>query len=112
MDLFAVIAMGFSGQSTTAHPDREIGGVDTFPFLLVVPTLIRMRQCFTEYMRVRGGLRDGSLERSKSGWGGQHLANLFKYFTAIPVVVLSVMQLAEDSSSSVGMSSSTVFRLW
>ncbi|KAI9655645.1 MAG: protein-ER retention protein [Alyxoria varia] len=111
VDVFAVICMATSRQSCTAKPDRICGGVSAFPFLLLVPTVIRMRQCYTEYARVRDGVADGSLDSNRVGWGGQHLANLIKYATAIPVVVLSVLQLIVEPSGF-DPSHWSVFYLW
>ena len=51
------------------------------PLIVAAPSIIRLRQCLIEYVRVR---RAGS-----RGAGGQHLANALKYSTAFPVIILA-----------------------
>ncbi len=108
----------------TARPDRACGGTLAVPLVMAVPSLIRLRQCLIEYSRVRrrpatnsGGGSDGN------GWGGQHLANAFKYATAFPVIIFAALQRnsapapSPDSPSSSSSSSSSsgappYFRAW
>ncbi|OJJ42949.1 hypothetical protein ASPZODRAFT_75497 [Penicilliopsis zonata CBS 506.65] len=83
-DLFVSFCMFFrDGVSSTEKPDRNCGNDWIFPLIVATPSLIRLRQCLIEYMRVqRAGPR-------KENWGGQHLANALKYFTAFPVIFLA-----------------------
>ncbi|PNY27674.1 Protein ERD1-like protein 1 [Tolypocladium capitatum] len=87
-DVFVTICMFFSaGGSSTDRPDRNCGGTVIVPLLMAVPSMIRFRQCMTEYLRVRRAPR-----KESTGWGGQHLANALKYSTALPVLVTSSLQ--------------------
>lgn len=87
-DLFVTICMFFTpGGSSTNRPDRNCGGIVMVPLLLALPSMIRFRQCITEYLRVRRAPYKESV-----GWGGQHLANALKYSTAFPVIILSTLQ--------------------
>jgi hypothetical protein len=87
-DLFVSLCMFFSTNgSATNRPDRDCGGTYIVPFIMAVPSLIRLRQCLIEYSRVRR-----TPFKESSGWGGQHLANAAKYATAFPVIILSAMQ--------------------
>jgi len=110
-DLFVSFCMFVSPKSTsTAKPDRGCGGQYVVPFIISIPSLIRLRQCLIEFLRVRKTNRKrggtGSL-----GWGGQHLANALKYSSAFPVIVLSALQRGYDPSK-IGMSEAGLFRLW
>lgn len=73
------------GSSATAAPDRSCAG-RLVPLVAAIPSLIRLRQCLIEYLRVRRAPFHPS-----TGWGGQHLANALKYSTAFPVILLSTM---------------------
>lgn len=84
-DLFAALCMFLRpGGSSTDRPDRSCGGGVVVPLLMAVPSLIRLRQCVIEYLRVRR-----APHKESTGWGGQHLANALKYATALPVLVTS-----------------------
>lgn len=73
--------------------------------------MIRLRQCITEYYRVkRGNERTGQINPA-TGWGGTHLANAAKYSTAFPVIILSALQRSPDPSSF-GVSEATLYRMW
>lgn len=110
-DLFIAVCMIFSpGKSSTARPDRACGGPWLVPVIIAVPSMIRMRQCLIEYGRVRTGNRKTGVV-GPHGWGGQHLANALKYASAFPVVALSALQRGYDPSG-IGMTDTTVFRLW
>lgn len=95
-DLFATLCMFFSpGGSSTSRPDRDCGGTVIVPVLMALPSMIRLRQCLIEYLRVRR-----APYRESTGWGGQHLANALKYSTAFPVIVTSALQrsAADDAT--------------
>lgn len=107
-DLFISACMFLSaGVSSTDKPDRNCGGQYIIPVIISIPSMIRLRQCLIEYSRVR------NLEHrsASSGWGGQHLANALKYSSAFPVIILSALQRGYDPSK-IGLSETTLFRLW
>lgn len=112
-DLFVSLCLFFSrGRSSTGRPDRNCGGTYVVPFLLAVPSLIRLRQCLIEYSRVQ---RENKIKGPASGlgWGGQHLANALKYSTAFPVIILSAIQRSpsrDAATSSIG--DVALFRTW
>ncbi|KAL4962865.1 EXS domain-containing protein [Aspergillus stella-maris] len=83
-DLVVTFCMFFSSDtSSTSRPDRNCGSDWIAPLVIAIPSMIRLRQCLTEYVRVRKtGLKIGSN-------GGQHLANALKYATAFPVIILA-----------------------
>ncbi|KAK8114926.1 EXS-domain-containing protein [Apiospora kogelbergensis] len=86
-DLFVALCMFFRPDgSATARPDRNCGGAFFVPLIMAVPSLIRLRQCLIEYGRVARGPQTAA-----TGWGGQHLANALKYFTAFPVITLAAL---------------------
>jgi len=109
-DLFVVLCMFVSGKHSTGRPDRSCGGTFVVPFLISVPSLIRLRQCLIEYVRVRKSLAGGG-SAAAFGWGGQHLANAAKYSSAFPVIILSALQRGYDPAN-LGMSEAGLFRLW
>jgi len=50
---------------------------------------------------------------AQNGWGGQHLANAAKYFSAFPVIVLSALQRNLPlNHEDIGLSSTSLYRLW
>ncbi|KAF2809923.1 EXS-domain-containing protein [Mytilinidion resinicola] len=110
-DLFVALCMFFSSEhSSTGRPDRACGGKFIVPFIISIPSLIRLRQCLIEYFRVRNGnKRSGGV--ASTGWGGVHLANALKYSTAFPVIILSALQRGYDPAN-IGMSEAGLFRLW
>ncbi|KAL4949952.1 EXS family-domain-containing protein [Aspergillus filifer] len=83
-DLVVTFCMFFSSDtSSTSRPDRNCGSDWMAPLVIAIPSMIRLRQCLTEYVRVRKtGLKNGNN-------GGQHLANALKYATAFPVIILA-----------------------
>ncbi|KAF2196322.1 EXS-domain-containing protein [Delitschia confertaspora ATCC 74209] len=110
-DLFISLCMFFTpGRSSTGMPNRNCGGTFWVPFIISIPSLIRLRQCLTEYFRVRSSnKRTGNL--GSVGSGGVHLANALKYSSAFPVIVLSAMQRSPQPSK-LGLSEASLFRLW
>jgi hypothetical protein len=111
-DLFVSLCMFLSGtHSSTSAPNRNCGGAFWVPFIIAVPSLIRLRQCLTEYFRVqKANKRTGQISPA-TGWGGVHLANALKYSTAFPVIVLSAL-LRSPEPSTFGVSETTLFRMW
>jgi hypothetical protein len=103
-DLFVSTCMVFSSTST-ARPDRQCGGAYLVPLIISIPSIIRLRQCLIEFVRVQ---RD---PHASKGWGGQHLANALKYASAFPVVILSALQRGYDPKK-IHMSETGLFRLW
>ena len=77
------------------------------PIIISIPSLIRLRQCLIEYLRVRNNPN----RTASAGWGGQHLANALKYSSAFPVIILSAMQRGTNPNDF-GMSEAGLFRLW
>jgi len=75
------------------------------PLVISIPSIIRLRQCLIEFVRVRSG------RQTSSGWGGQHLANALKYSSAFPVIILSALQRGYDPQK-IPMSEAGLFRLW
>jgi hypothetical protein len=114
-DLFVSLCMFFSGPngSATARPDRGCGGQYLVPIIIAIPSLIRLRQCLIEYVRVRDANAKNGGMTAQSGWGGQHLANALKYASAFPVIILSALQrnLSLDHED-IGVTATTLYRLW
>ncbi|KAL2860880.1 EXS domain-containing protein [Aspergillus lucknowensis] len=83
-DLVVTFCMFFSPDtSSTSKPDRHCGSYYTVPLIIAIPSIIRLRQCLIEYVRVRRtGFRHGNS-------GVQHLANALKYASAFPVIMLA-----------------------
>lgn len=78
-DLYTTFCMFFSPDvSSTSKPDRSCGKDYVVPLIIAAPSVMRLRQCLTEYIRVRRSA-------SRAG-GGQHLANALKYATIFPVL--------------------------
>ena len=85
-DLYVVVCMFFTpGSSATGRPNRTCGG-NLVPLIVAIPSVIRLRQCLIEYLRVRKSPFNPAV-----GWGGQHLANALKYFTAFPVIIFGTL---------------------
>lgn len=105
-DLFVCICMFISkGVSSTDKPNRGCGGIFMVPFIISIPSLIRLRQCLIEFARVR------KQRNASDGWGGQHLGNALKYSSAFPVIILSALQRGYDPAK-MHMSEAGLFRLW
>jgi len=110
-DLFVSGCMLLSSKySSTAKPDRGCGGAYLVPIVISIPSVIRLRQCLTEFARVRAGM-NATGGSSTSGWGGQHLANALKYSSAFPIIILSALRQGYDPNK-IGMSEAGLFRLW
>lgn len=110
-DLFVAMCMFVTpGSSSTGKPDRGCGGQYMVPLIISIPSLIRLRQCLIEFLRVRRVNKEHGRQTSR-GWGGQHLANALKYSTAFPVIILSALQRGYDPTK-IGMSETGLFRLW
>ena len=105
-DLFVSTCMLVSSKTTsTSTPDRGCGGQYLVPIVISIPSIIRLRQCLIEFVRVRREKPPGG------GWGGQHLANALKYSTAFPVIILSAIQRNYDPKKF-DMSETGLYRLW
>lgn len=105
-DLFVCLCMFISRDtSSTAMPNRGCGGAFMVPIIISIPSIIRLRQCLVEFVRVR------NQSQASSGWGGQHLGNALKYATAFPVIILSALQRGYDPAK-IHMSPAGLFRLW
>ena len=105
-DLFVCLCMFFSrGVSSTGVPNRLCGGSFVVPFIVSIPSIIRLRQCLTEFIRVQ------KYGQASDGWGGQHLANALKYSTAFPVIILSALQRGYDPAKFY-FTETGLFRLW
>ncbi|KAF1360182.1 EXS-domain-containing protein [Lizonia empirigonia] len=111
-DLFISLCMFFSSSnSSTGPPNRNCGGAFWVPFVISIPSLIRLRQCITEYFRVqRSNAHTGTVSKA-TGWGGVHLANALKYSTAFPVIILSALQRTPQPEKY-GVSEATLFKMW
>jgi hypothetical protein len=107
-DLFVSVCMFFEHNgSATKRPDRGCGGQYLVPIIIAIPSLIRLRQCLIEYVRVR---RNPS---PSSGWGGQHLANALKYASAFPVIILSALQRNLSlNHEDIGLTETSLYRAW
>jgi EXS family len=105
-DLFVCVCMFFTkGASSTAMPNRGCGGAFMVPIIISIPSIIRLRQCLIEFVRVR------KKRQPSGGWGGQHLGNALKYSSAFPVIILSALQRGYDPAK-INMSEAGLFRLW
>ena len=110
-DLFVALCMFFtSGRSSTGMPDRGCGGMVLVPLIIALPSVIRLRQCLIEFLRVREANRKMGPDPAR-GWGGQHLANAAKYSSAFPVIVLSALQ-REAMAKGNWIGEVGLFRLW
>ncbi|CAG8960074.1 hypothetical protein HYFRA_00010552 [Hymenoscyphus fraxineus] len=112
-DLFVALCMFFSSDgSATKRPDRGCGGEYIVPIVIAIPSMIRLRQCIIEYLRVRASnRRNGGI--GSQGWGGQHLANALKYSTAFPVIIFSALQRnLSRNHEDIGVTEKTLYRLW
>lgn len=103
-DLFVTFCMFFSSdRHSTSKPDRHCGTDYIVPLIVAAPSIIRLRQCLIEYVRVRrAGSRRG---------GGQHLANALKYSSAFPVIFLAAKLRNYSPLVSYGFSERGLARL-
>ncbi|KAJ5120403.1 EXS C-terminal [Penicillium bovifimosum] len=84
-DLYVSFCMFFTdGLAATSKPNRACGHEIVVPIIMLVPSLIRLRQCLTEYIRARR-----TATRRETHRGNQHLANALKYASAFPVIWIS-----------------------
>ncbi|KAK0618520.1 EXS-domain-containing protein [Bombardia bombarda] len=105
-DLFVCLCMFLTRNgSATNRPDRRCGGAVIVPLIMAVPSMIRLRQCLIEYLRVRR-----SPFKESAGWGGQHVANAIKYSTAFPVITLSA--LMRNVSGGNQAAATSLYRAW
>ena len=66
-DLFVSGCMFLSpGLSSTGKPDRNCGGAYVVPLIISIPSMIRLRQCLIEFLRVRNNPN----KNASTGWGG------------------------------------------
>ena len=66
-DLFVSGCMFLSpGISSTGKPDRNCGGAYMVPLIISIPSMIRLRQCLIEFLRVRNNPN----KNASTGWGG------------------------------------------
>ena len=86
-EIYVVLCMLVTRQSTTKRADRSCGGTFVVPFIICVPFMIRLRQCIIDHQP----------------------ANALKYATAFPAIILSALQ---RDAEAVGVSDVTLFRLW
>lgn len=85
-DLYVSFCMFFTdGWHSTNKPNRACGNEIVVPIILAFPSLIRLRQCLTEYLRARRA----PSRRGIPSKANQHLANALKYSTAFPVIWLA-----------------------
>ena len=98
--------------SATKRPDRGCGGQYLVPIIIAIPSLIRFRQCMIEYLRVRSSnYKNGGI--GAGGWGGQHLANALKYFSAFPVIIFSALQRnLSINHENIGLTETSLYRAW
>lgn len=114
-DMYILLCMALfhHSESITSHPNRSCGGSFGVPFVMAIPSLIRLRQCLTDYLRTR----------RKEGRGSKaanvHLWNAGKYASAFPVILFSAVQ--REWSTDVGggagggqhiLTKDAVSRLW
>ncbi|PYH29448.1 EXS domain-containing protein [Aspergillus neoniger CBS 115656] len=87
-DLVVTFCMFFTTDvSSTSKPTRKCRTNDyVVPLIIAFPSIIRLRQCLIEYLRVRRATQRSQVAGSQ---GGQHLANALKYATAFPVIILA-----------------------
>ncbi|OJJ02863.1 hypothetical protein ASPVEDRAFT_84336 [Aspergillus versicolor CBS 583.65] len=105
-DLVVTFCMFFSSDtSSTSKPDRHCGSDYVVPLVIALPSMIRLRQCLIEYVRVRRtSMKNGSS-------GGQHLANALKYASAFPVIALAATLRNYSPFLFYGISEVTLSRL-
>ncbi|EAW11839.1 EXS domain-containing protein [Aspergillus clavatus NRRL 1] len=105
-DLYVTFCMFFSSDmSSTSKPNRTCGNDYIVPLLIAVPSIIRLRQCLTEFVRVRRASQKGESK------GGQHLANALKYATAFPVIFLAAKLRNYNPSDFYWLSEMSISRL-
>ena len=110
-DFSVSLCMLFSGERlSTVRLSGRCGDIWLTPFTILVPSLIRFRQCLTEHFRAQRSA-PGSPPSGTIGHGTQHLANAAKYISAAPVVVLAVLSKERVDSTS-HHTHPMLYRLW
>ncbi|KAF3940231.1 hypothetical protein ABW19_dt0206393 [Dactylella cylindrospora] len=102
-DLWICSCMFFTGVSSTSTPERRCGGSVMLPIIIAVPSMIRLRQCLIEYLRMSGR---PSAERRP------HLFNALKYSSAFPVILFSALQKDTEVGSSGLTGETALYRFW
>ncbi|CEO58695.1 hypothetical protein PMG11_03401 [Penicillium brasilianum] len=106
-DLYISFCMFFTdGLSATSKPNRACGTDFIVPIIIAVPSVIRLRQCLTEYVRSRN-----TSSRRDASKANQHLANALKYSTAFPVIYLTAKLRNYNPLDFHGFSEVTIMRL-
>ncbi|PWY69553.1 putative small molecule transporter [Aspergillus heteromorphus CBS 117.55] len=105
-DLVLTFCMFFTTDITsTFKPDRKCRNDYVVPIIIAFPSIIRLRQCLIEYLRVRRA------SHKKEGAGNQHLANALKYATAFPVIILTALLKHYNPLDFYGYSEMSLSRL-
>ena len=106
-DLYVSFCMFFTdGISATSKPNRACAKDFIVPIIVIVPSLIRFRQCLTEFLRAR---RNSSRRETSSAY--QHLGNALKYATALPVIWLNAKMRNYNPLDFRGFSEMSISRL-
>ena len=107
-DTWVLVCMGIVTRSlplTALRPDRSCGAAVGVPLVLAIPSLIRLRQCLTDWVRIRGDKGGGEAR--------VHLWNAGKYASAFPVIWLSaVMREWDEESLEHWLSRAGMERVW
>ena len=111
-DVYILIFMSLS-HGITARPDRTCGGSFIVPLIMSVPSLIRLRQCFTDYFRAKK-LRAGNGQLEGLVDAKVHLWNAGKYASAFPVILFSAVQRewAHDRQGGHILTKEAISHLW
>ncbi|KAF3926423.1 hypothetical protein AA313_de0205521 [Arthrobotrys entomopaga] len=102
-DIWICSCMFLTGMSSTSAPERQCGGTYMLPFIIALPSAIRLRQCLIEYHRAS----DKPYSERKA-----HLYNALKYSSAFPVILFSAMQNTSEANSSGITGQTALYRLW
>lgn len=94
------------GWASTNKPNRACGEDFIVPIIVAVPSVIRLRQCLTEYIRARR-----ASSRREPSKANQHLANALKYATSFPVIWLTAKLRNYNPLEFHGYSEVTIMRL-
>ncbi|EAL87046.1 hypothetical protein KXV22_001551 [Aspergillus fumigatus] len=105
-DLYVTFCLFFTPDiSSTSKPNRSCGNDYVVPIIISLPSMIRLRQCLIEYLRVH---RAGQTGENK---GTQHLANALKYASAFPVIILAAKLRNYNPLEFYGFSEMSISRL-
>ena len=109
-DVYIVVCMSLLAKS---HGTASAESLAVVPFIISVPSLIRLRQCFTDYFRAKKlqageGRLDGLLDVNV------HLWNAGKYASAFPVILFSAVQhqWAHDQEGGHIVTKEAISHLW